>query len=258
MTRPPAAWLLGFALAAAAAVLTYQWCPGCLPRDRFNKTCEWTERTGGVLDLRSADGRRHLVEDAQLAEELGIRHADAEAGRRFGVEHHGGLTDNGRVRRDCLAQMFQAVETTHGVTADEVRLARGERNPVFDTLVALMFLPFYLRAAAAVCRRLGRRFEPNESLARWIATALASLAVALLGSQCFRLFGGVWEVIRVGNGHMTSIRAASANAWVHQYPAADIISGLLLFWVVAVVSSRSPVDVSQPSDAQGPRTILQG
>lgn len=201
--------IVTLAIVCAGAGATWSRCPGCLPRDRVNTACQWTGDATFVYDERQAAHRTHLVEDAQLAEELGIRYADAEFGRRFGVEHHGGLLDGGRVRRDCLRQMFQAIEIAHGVSPEQILVARGQRNQWFDTAVALLFLPLYLLGAAQGCRRLRRRFSAKERAARWAATGVASVAAGFLGFQVFRLWAAVWEVIRVGNGHMTSIRAAS-------------------------------------------------
>ena len=74
------------------------------------------------------------------------------------------------------------------------------------------------------------------------------MAVAVLGVQCFRLWGGVWEVIRVGNGHMTSIRAASSTGWVHQYPGADVLGAVLAFWSVALIAHRRFADAEEVTD----------
>lgn len=236
-------WLVVFAIASSAAVVTYVRCPGCIPRDRVNANCEWTGDSSFAFDASSTAHRQHLVEDAQLAEELGIRYADAEFARRGGgVEHHGGLLDDGQVRNDCLAKMFRKVEDSHGVSAGDVQAARGRRTMVYDGAVVLMFLPFYALAAARACRWVDRRFAPNERAARWIATGLVSLAVAVLGIQCVRLWGGIWEVIRVGNGHMTSIRAASSTGWVHQYPGADFLGAVAVFWLVALAGFRTAFD----------------
>jgi hypothetical protein len=200
--------------------------------------------------------QRHLIEDAQLAEELGIRYADAEFGRRFGVEHHGGLLDNGRVRGECLSRMFYAIENNHGVTSEQIRVARGQRNQEFDLAVALLFLPLYSLAATIACRSLYRRFSPNEPYVRLAATGLTSLAAAFLGMQCFRFWAAVWEVIRIGNGHMTSIRAASSSRWPQQYGGADFIGCILLFWVIALTCYRIVSDHEHSPDVRAPRGIL--
>lgn len=256
MRRGLVLWLFGCAVVFSGGAATYVRCPGCIPRDRVNTACEWAGDTGFTLDPRNPTHWAHVVEDAQLAEELGIRYADAEHGRRFGVEHHGGLLDNGRVRKTCLSRMFGAIERNHGVTAGQIRVARGHRNCAFDIAVALLFVPFYSLGVAVACRRLYRRFRSDDGYVRWGATGLASLAVSLLGAQCFRLWGGVWEVIRVGNGHMTSIRVASQTHWIKQYPGADVIASVLLFWLIALVLSRMPSRDAPPNDGRLPGGIL--
>ena len=254
--RVLALWLLLPAVAIGGAVITYTRCPGCLARDRVNKGCSWTGDTRFPLDPRNPAHRLHLVEDAQLAEELGIRYADAEFGRRFGVEHHGGLLENGRVRGECLARMFQAIENNHAVTSEQIRVARGQRNPTYDVAVGLLFLPLYSLGAALACRRLGRRFSSSERHARVVATGLLSLAAAFLGTQAFRLWGGVWEVIRVGNGHMTGIRAASSSIWVHDYGWAEFVGCMLIFWMIALICFQAVKDSEPASRAYNANGIL--
>jgi hypothetical protein len=259
MRRGLALWLLLLAVASVGAVVTYTRCPGCIPRDRVNKSCEWTDDARFPLDPRNPAHREHLVEDAQLAEELAIRYADTEFGRRSGgIEHHGGLLDNGRVRRDCLSRMFHAIEDNHGVTSDQIRVARGERNRTFDLAVVLLFLPVYSLGATIACRRLFRRFSSNERFVGFIATALSSIAAAFLGLQALRLWGGLWEAVRVGNGHMTSIRAASSTRWIQFYVGADFIGGLLLFWIIALICYRvvSKSGDEPATDAHAPHGLL--
>jgi hypothetical protein len=122
-------WTLLLALIAICAVVTYVRCPGCIERERANKTCEWTGDTPLAFDPRSTAHQAHLAKDAQLAEELAIRYADAEFGRRTGIEHHGGLIDNGRFRAECMSRMFAAIESAHHVTSAQAQAARGRRNP---------------------------------------------------------------------------------------------------------------------------------
>lgn len=256
MRRVLALWVVLFAVASGGAVVTYMRCPGCIARDRVNKSCKWTGDTKFSLEPRNPAHQEHLIKDAQLAEELGIRYADAEFGRRFGVEHHGGLLDNGRVRRECLSRMFHAIENNHDVTSEQIRVARGQRNQTFDLAVVLLFLPLYSLGATVSCLWLCRRFSSNERYVRLVATGLASIAAAFLGIQCFRLWGAVWEVIRVGNGHMTSIRAASYSRWSQQYGGADFIGGILLFWLIALICYRTVSDDGDFTDVRGPRGIL--
>jgi hypothetical protein len=53
----------------------------CLPRDRLNVGCEWTERDHGALDLRQSLDQQHLNQDVDIAIEVIMRSADAEHGR---------------------------------------------------------------------------------------------------------------------------------------------------------------------------------
>lgn len=249
--------LLGVVVLFSGGATTYVRCPGCIPRDRVNTACEWRGDSPFTVHTGNPAHWSHLVEDAQLAEELGIRYADAEHGRRFGVDHHGGLLDNGRVRNTCLDQVFGAIERHHGTTASQILAARASRNSAFDLAVALLFVPLYLIAVALACRRLYRRFPSTEGYARGVGAALACLAISFLGVQGFRLWGGVWEVIRVGNGHMTSIRAASETHWVKQHPGADFLVGVLLFWLVAVALTRMPLPDALSSDGRVPGRLLK-
>lgn len=215
----------------------YVTCPGCIDPSRVNSGCEWTGDTAFPIDPQNAAHQKHLVSDAHIAEELAIRHADVESGRRFGVEYHGGVLDGGRLRRECLSRMLHAIENNHDATYEQVHLARGQRNWTFDVAVSLLFLPFYLLGAIAASRWLSRRFSTDERFVRLVATGMASVAVSFLGLQCLRLWGGVWEVVRVGNGHMSSIRAATHNRWMDHVDG-ELIGGILLFWLVALCCFR--------------------
>jgi hypothetical protein len=253
-----APWLLLFAVTSVGAVVTYMRCPGCINRDRVTTTCEWTGDTRFPIDPQNAAHQTHLVGDAQLAEELAIRHADAEFGKRFGVEHHGGLIENGRFRRECLTRLFHAIEINHGVTSEQVRVARGQRNGTFDLAAALLFLPFYALGAAVACRWLSRRFMSDGRYVRLVASGLVSIVFSLLGLQSLRLWLAVWEAIRVGNGHMTSMRAASYTRWSQQYPGAEFVGGIFLFWFIALWLTRrqeqEPGAGIHPADASTCRT----
>lgn len=249
-----AAWLLGLVAMAGGVWATYATCPGCIDRSRVNTACEWTGDSAFPIEPQHADHQKHLVGDAHLAEELAIRHADAEHGRRFGVEHHGGLLDGGRFRAECLSRMLHAIENNHGVTSAQVHLARGQRNWTFDVAVSLLFLPLYLLGGIAASRWLSRRLSTHDRFVRLVATGMASVAVSFLGLQCLRFWGAVWEVIRVGNGHMTSIRAASQNRWMHHVDG-QLMGGILLFWLVALCCSRVG-SVEHPSEDRHPSGAL--
>lgn len=160
-------WFLLLAITSGGGVITYVRCPGCIDRNRVNKTCEWTGDTAFPIDSQNAAHQTHLVADAQLAEELAIRHADAEFGRRFSVEHHGGLIDNGRFRRECLSRMFHAIENNHAVTPEQVRVARGQRNRTFDLAAVLLFLPLYALGAIVAAFLACNLFDCGWRSGRW-------------------------------------------------------------------------------------------
>jgi hypothetical protein len=237
-------WLIVFTLVAVGAAATRMVCPGCLDRSRFNKACQWMGDTPFPLDAQNPRHQTHLVADAQLAEELAIRYADLEFKRRFRVaEHHGGLLDEGRFRSECLTRMFKAIEEGHNVTPAQVQAARGGRHWVYDAAVVLLFLPFYSLGAVMVCRRLSDRFAADGLPVLLTALGAVSLAYAMLGLYAIRLYGAFWEVARVGNGHMTTIRAASYTRWNHQHDFwVQVMVAVILFWLTAAWSYRSLLD----------------
>jgi hypothetical protein len=242
---------------AGGVSATYVTCPGCIDRSRVNKTCEWTRDTAFPIDPRNAAHQQHLAADAQLAEELAIRHADAEFGRRFGVEHHGGLLDDGKFRRECLSRMLSAIERNHEVTSLQVAVARGQRNRTYDVAVSMMFLPLYLVGGIAASRWLSRHLARHDRSVRVVAAGIMSLVFSFLGLQFMRLWGAVWEVIRVGNGHMTSMRTASQTRWMADHVEGQLIGGILLFWLVALCCSRIAALEPATEDCHSPGVLLR-
>jgi hypothetical protein len=222
--------------------VTYLIGPGFVDRHRGNRTCEWTGDAAFRIEASNSAHREHLVADAQLAEELAIRHADTEYARRFGgAPGHGGLLDGGRVRNACMDRLVAAIENNHTVTAEQVEVARAGRNPIFDSLVLLLFLPMYTAFAGRACRWV-KNASIETRVGRLLALGLGSLAVSLLGLPFFQLWSAVMEGMRVGNpdGHMSSYRAATPIG--ERDIAALFVGGILLFWLVAVLHRPDPVD----------------
>jgi hypothetical protein len=233
-----ALWLVVLVGMAGGVWGLYARCPGCIDRTRVNTACAWTGDTAFVIDPANVAQREHLVADAQLAEELAIRHADAEVGKRFGVEHHGGLLEHGSFRQACLARMFQEIEQHHRVSAEQILVARGQRDRLFDLAVVVLFLPLYAFATIGGSLWLARRFSADGRLVLFVATAVVSVMVGVLGLQSLQLWGAIWEVIRVGNGHMTSMRAATYTRWGQQHVDVEVLGSILLFWVIALCCYR--------------------
>jgi hypothetical protein len=135
--------------------------------------------------------------------------------------------------------MLRAIQLHHGVTREQVDVARAQRDRRFDLAVTLLFVPFYVVGAVAASWWILRRFSPEEWTARLVALTTASITVTLLGIQFLRLWGGVWETIRIGNGHIgTGIRSAAAANWAHEVFDEQLIVGIVLFWLAALSSHR--------------------
>jgi hypothetical protein len=248
-------WLLPVVMSFGAWA-TYTGCPGCIDRERSNSTCQWTGDRQSALNLGIAADRQHLVADAQLAEEVAIRYADAEHKRRFGFEGHGGGIAQGRVRTGCMVRLVMTISTNHGVTAQQIANARGQRRLSFDLAVALLFSPLYCVGALIACRRLGSRFSSHQGYTLLVATGLTSVAVSFLGVQFLQLWLMVWEIVRVGNGHMSGFRAATWNRWSNQDFDAQFLCGVLLFWVVAVLCDRLLPDEKRLTAMPGPQGLI--
>jgi hypothetical protein len=232
----PSALLL--LVAVLAGIETAAHCPGCLERDRVNNRCDWIGDRSFAIGLENSGDRAHLVADAQLAEDLAIRYGDAEFNRLYGHEAHGGLCDHGRVVRECMAQLVAAIERNHGVTADQIAAARGERSVAFDAIAALSFVPLLVFGAATVSRRIDRRFAADRPAVRLTAVALASIGAALLTFQISQLWLGVWEALRVRNGHISMFRSATWNRWPQQHAVMLLVGAGAAFWIVTAVAAR--------------------
>jgi hypothetical protein len=211
---------------------------GCLDRRRVNVTCEWTGDSVFPIDSQNPGQRQHLVADAQLAEEVAIRYADREHLRRFGTEAHGGLIDQGRLRQQCMSRMVDAIRRNHQVTAEQVQVARGQRNQALDLAAGLTFLPIYAFGSFLVCGWLRRRFSLDGPTVWLVATGLASTVASVVGLQAGQLWSSVWEVGRVGNGHISAFRMATNNRWSQHHVGTLFLAGVVLFWIVALLRYR--------------------
>jgi hypothetical protein len=226
---PP--WLLLLVGMFGGIGVTYVACPGCIDRDRVNSTCEWTGDTKFPLDSQNPAHQQHLIKDAQLAEDLAVRSADTEHKRLSGHMGHGGLIDNGRVVKACMARLFTTIEHDHFVTLEEIQVARGQRNRAFDVAVGLLFLPLYAFGATVACRRVWHRFSSHRRYVGLVAMGLVSFAASFLGLLLGQLWFVAWELVRIGNDHFGGSRAAR-NLW-SEHAGELLIAGVLLFWFIA-------------------------
>jgi hypothetical protein len=185
MRRFLAPWLLLLVGMSCGIGATYVGCPGCIERDRVNSTCEWTGDTTFPLDAQNRAHQQHLIADAQLAEDLAVRFADAEHKRLSSYPGHGGLIDNGRVVKECMARLFATIENDHFVTSEQIQVARGQRNRAFDVAVGLWFLPLYSFGATTACRRDWHRFSSHLRYAGLVAMGLVPSLLVIAGVLLF-------------------------------------------------------------------------
>jgi hypothetical protein len=195
--------------------------------------CEWSPETVRSLDLSDRAQQRHLYEDVQLAEELAIRYADGVHKERFGFEGHGGLIENGRLRDRCMAALMSTIAATHELPLERVSQARarGYRDPRWDLGVLLSFGCLYVFIAWAIVRTISRRFPVEDGWPAVVAPLLAAFPVGIAAFQVFALWGAGLEAIRLGNGHMSSYRAAK-SPWP-EHGAALSIAGATVFLMIA-------------------------
>jgi hypothetical protein len=217
---------------APICVVTCLGLPACLPRDRLNVNCEWTERDGRALDLRNTSDHQHLNQDVDIAIEVIMRSADAEHGRRYGFSAHGGYVDGGGFRDACRETVFAAIADVHGLTLEQVRTARVTRTRDWRmaSIAAVPFAALYYVAAVMLCRMWAARFSLDERRQRIVAFALTSVALSIAGVQLAVLWFNMAEMLRIGNDHLGQTRAFPTTP---PYLLSLFVTGLLLFWFAA-------------------------
>jgi hypothetical protein len=176
----------------------------CLPRERFNKACEWTGDSPRPLDLHDSPDEQHLIQDAQLAEELTVRYADFKHKEPFGYEGHGGLLQHGKVAQDCLEKLDGIIESNHRVTRNEIVEARKRRDWRFDSGVVASFAVLYALSAVWASGWLAKRFRENglpvlsllqRRCARWSQgqPVFSYLTCGRLLLKCFASALTIWD-----------------------------------------------------------------
>jgi|SRR5450432_2420472 len=81
---------------------------GCARHVQPNSDCEWPhEIASGPLNLSQQSQLQHLRDDAEFAEDLGIRYADVRRGPPSG--HFEGMPEYGRTRDQCITALFKVI-----------------------------------------------------------------------------------------------------------------------------------------------------
>jgi hypothetical protein len=211
---------------------------GCvIATERVNNDCGWMSDPPRALTEASAVDRRHLATDTTVAEELAIRYADTHRGFRSAGQYVG-QAEYARARTQCLETLVSTIAERHGLAIDDVRNSLHRRVAWYD--VVLVFLPVGLVVCLAsdeLLRRVYRRFTRDETIPRVLGTVLASAAIAILGSQVGSMQSFIVEERLILRTNHLSYRAA-ATPWA-RHSAAAVAVVIALFWIVALVRSRS-------------------
>ena len=168
-----------------------------------NSDCEWSKEIAGPLDLSQSTQARHLSGDAERAEDLAIRYADARRGPHSG--HFEGSFEYGRMRDQCMGALFRVVGSNHGVTEEQIRWHLTYRRTGSDLAVILTFIALYALAATVILRRVCRcNTDRRQETWGWVVMMVYTSVIA---SAIGVLVGEVWpdlmENIRLGCGHLS-------------------------------------------------------
>jgi hypothetical protein len=197
-----------------------------------NVDCQWgSDHRSGPLDLSTARDRRHLADDAQVAEDLAIRHADASRPPDWQRDRPAYQ----RVREACRARLNLIVAQQHFVPIDAVDAAVNDRREWLDAVVIASLASLFLMATRMVVRFLMRGAladAPVLATAMFIVVSLGAGAVLSLGSN---VFIGSIESIRVGNGHMSY---RTERLPLRQRPVETFAAGAIGFVAVAAMQYR--------------------
>ena len=205
--------------------------------------CDWAEQDDRTLDLRNAADRRHLRNDAIVAEDLAIGHADSNVGRKSAA-----LPEGYNHRRDtCMASLFSRISARHGIGADVVAEYRLRRNWLADAAVIGTFGLLYVGVSYFVAGRIVRRFQ-SERLQTALAVATVSLGLAWAGMMLGEVWSVLMEVARLGRGHLSY--RTSRIPWV-QHRLTLFVFALIAFHLIAAFRYRLHTVREEPSDGEG-------
>lgn len=200
---------------------------GCVRRDGRNSDCRWPGEPS--KQLVSA---RHLSADAEFAEDLAIRYADAH----FGPRSPNPSETYDAERDQCMERLFADIATEHGVPVGQVSGSLDQNRAHIDLAEVLSFALLYALAAIVVARRIWQRYPPEDGYAAGIVMSLfVSLAFAVGAIVLGEQWNWFVEGHRIGNNHM------SYRVWRMFWPKHRFelfVAGLLIFWLAAIHAAR--------------------
>lgn len=215
-------------MATLIATVFVLWVSGCVRSDGRNSDCRWP----GEASNHSVSAR-HLSADAEFAEDLAIRYADAHFGR-----HSATPSENYEAERDaCMDRLFAEIGKEHGVPVEQVSDSLGRNRAYIDVAELLPFALLYGLVAIVAACKIWRRYPPAED--GWTPGIVMALFVSLAVAATSALLGEVWNWIveghRIGNSHM-SYRAG--RLFWHSHRLELFVAALLIFWLAAMLAAR--------------------
>jgi hypothetical protein len=210
----------------------------CARHSQPNASCEWPQETSpGALGTGPPPQERHLSDDAEFAEDLAIRYADARRGPHSG--HFEGIAEYGRTREQCMANLFKVIGSTHNVMPEQVRRSLGRRRPGLDLAVILSFAVLYGWLAYVIAGRLCRLYAHQEGLlTEVVMTIFASAAVSAAGVGLGEEWSLMMENFRLSSGHL-SYRVMRIP-WT-QHRVGLFVGGVVLFCLLSALHHRHAV-----------------
>jgi len=220
-------WRTASVLGLGAACLAVS----CSVPNGMNNECEWPGEQPRPLNLNDRDDAAHLRQDIKTAEELGVRYEDTRLAR--------GPASPGQpsTRDECDAKLFREIAALHSVHIHAVLDGRERLNSQPpEGIVYLPLLVLYAGLSFAVARRISARFNwADEKGPALIAGAVVSVCLGAVLAGSGHLWGGIVEMVRMGNTHMTY--RAHRLGWREMGPMVFWL-GVAVFWIVLAISYR--------------------
>lgn len=161
-----------------------------------------------LAPLGDLDRRTHLMEDVRVAKDLGIRYADATAGRINTPAWH-------RAQVSCTERSIAEIERRHRVSDTEVAVAARARELWADLLA--VFLPsatLFLGASRVVVASLFAEYGRKDRALGIVVLAVVAPLAAGVGLALAQMWGVFVEQLRLRSDHI-SYRGSDLPATRH-------------------------------------------
>jgi hypothetical protein len=212
---------------------------GCMPEERLNNSCRWTDVVMVLPSSGDPARRTHLVEDVRVAQWLGIRHGDVVVGRIYNDEHR-------RARAQCTEAMLSEIQRRHGVSSAELVAVTGAREWWID-LVAV-FLPmaalFLVLSRATVRHVLAGYDATDRAFAIGVLAVIWPLAAGF-GVGFTHMWAWLVETMRLRDNHI-SYRVGYLPVGRHAWLIWGIAMGLFAVVAARVIARNDIVSRTGP------------